>query len=271
MKRQGITTLPTTYDEYLDAATKVFDAGLPLFGNTMSQTGPNDSAGWAYSLLWSYGGSEVDESGKVSINSDATRAALEYMKALADVSSPGITAFDEGGNNRAFLSGEISATQNATSIFWAAQSQAPEIWQNMNHMTYMAGPNGRQQLIEMNLLSVFDHSQNVDASKDFVRWLMQEEQLGPLVSVGITFYSPLLRHYDDQPNMPWNIEPKFAPLGGQAEGGHLAGWPATPSREAAEAYENQTLVNMFASVVSGDSSIDEAMSRAEGELVSVYG
>lgn len=267
----GYETFPTTYDEYLDAATKIFEAGLPPVGNTISQTGPNDAASFCYSLLWSYGATEVEEDGKtVSINTDATRQALAYVKELAKVSAPDITAYDEGSNNRNFLGGDISCTQNATSIYWVAQQQAPDIAENMNHARYPEGPNGHQQLVEMNLLSVFDFSANKEASVALVDWLMQEAQLAPLAQVGITFYTPLLSAYDEMPAMPWNTDPKLAALKGLAYSGHLPGWPGPPSRQSAEAYANQTLVNMFARVVTGEAEIEEAVKIAEDELKAVY-
>jgi multiple sugar transport system substrate-binding protein len=259
-----------TYDEYLDAATKLKEAGLPLVGNTVSQTGPNDSASWCYSVLWSFGGREVEEDGKtVALNTAETRKAIEWMKALSEVSSPDITGYDEGGNNRAFMAGEISATQNATSIYWNSIRQVPEVAEAMSHFKYPEGPAGRHQFIEMNLLSLFSFSQNTDAAKALLAWLMEPEQLSPLAQVGLTFYTPMLEWYDDQPSMPWNVDPKLAPLKGLAKTGHLAGWPGPTSRQSGEAYANQTLVNMFASVIAGD-DIETAVARAEEELKTVY-
>ena len=260
-----------TWDDFLDAATKIKEAGLPLVGTTMSQTGPNDSASFAYSVLWSFGGKEVEEDGKtIAINTEETRAALKWMKELSAVASPDITGYDEGGNNRSFLAGEISATQNATSIYWVAMRQAPEIAENMSHFKYPEGPAGREQFIEMNLLSLFNFSKNKEAGKELLTWLMDETQLAPLAEVGLTFYTPMLYAYDDKPDMPWNTDPKLAPLKGLAQTGHLAGWPGPSSRESGEAYANQTLVNMFASVIAGD-DIETAVKRAEDELKGVYG
>lgn len=268
--------IPTTYDELLNVSTIIFEQGLPPAGFTMNQAGPNDSANFAYSLLWSFGGAEVDEDGTtVAINSDATRAALEYMVELARVSAPDITAFDEGGNNRAFLGGEISMTQNATSIYWTALRDAYEVEEgvrlsdSMAHFPYPSGPAGRQEFVQMNPISILASTENPDASKAFLRYLMAEPQLAPLAQVGLTFYYPLLRHYDDLPSMPWNIDANLAPLKGSADGGHLAGWPGPASRESAAAYENQSIVNMFARVINGD-DIEDAISTAEDELRSVY-
>jgi multiple sugar transport system substrate-binding protein len=257
-----------TYDELLDAATKLKDAGLPPVGFTVSQTGPNDSSSWCYSVLWSHGGSEVDESGKVAINSEGTRKALEYMQKLAAVSSPNITGFDEGANNRAFLGGEISATQNATSIYYRATG---EVLEGMNHFRYPEGPAGWVMFTEMNTLSLFAHSKNLEAGKAVLKWLMEPEQLIPLVQIGITFYTPLLKAYDDMPSMPWNVDPKLAVAKGLAHGGNVTGYPLPPSANSAKAYQNRTIVNMFARVITGDASIDEAMATAEEELKTVYG
>ena len=257
-----------TYDDLLDAGTKLKEAGLPPLGFTVSQTGPNDSSSWCYSVLWSHGGAEVDESGKVAINSDSTRKALEYMVKLAEVSTPNITGFDEGANNRAFLASEISATQNATSIYYRA---VDEVREGMDHFKYPAGPAGWIQFCEMNTLTLFEHSNNKEAGKAVLQWLMESEQLVPLIQIGITFYTPLLKAYDDNPAMPWNVDPKLKVAYKLAEGLHLSGYPKKPSANSAKVYQNRTVVNMFARVITGDATIDEAMATAEDDMKAVYG
>ncbi len=260
-----------TYDDFLDCATKLVDAGLPPMGNTVSQAGPNDSASFCYSLLWSFGGMEVEEDGKtVAINSQETRDALKWMIEFGKVAYEGITGFDEGANNQAFMGGDIACTQNATSIYWASESQAPDVHNDMGHFKYPAGPGGYHQLVEMNELALFAHSENKEAGKAVLRWLMEPDQFVPLMQIGITFYTPLLFDYDENPAMPFNVDPAYVPLKGLAHDGHMPGWPSKPSRASGEAYSNQTIVNMFASVLLGD-DIETAVQRAEEELKAVYG
>ncbi|MGD8969520.1 MAG: extracellular solute-binding protein [Anaerolineae bacterium] len=259
-----------TYDDFLDCATKLKEAGHPPVGNTVSQAGPNDSASFCYSLLWSFGAMEVDESGeKVAINSQETRDALNWLVKYGEVAYEGITGFDEGGNNQAFMAGDISCTQNATSIYWASKSQAPDVHADMGHFKYPAGPGGYHQLVEMNELAVFAHSDALDSSKAILGWLMEEDQLVPLMQISITFYTPLLNTYDDHPAMPWNVDPAYIPLKGLAHDGHMPGWPAQPARASGEAYSNQSLVNMCAAVLLGD-DIETAVKRCEDELKAVY-
>ncbi|RKN41057.1 ABC transporter substrate-binding protein [Micromonospora endolithica] len=267
----GFTRFPSTWTELVEAATRLRDAKLPRVALTMSQAGPNDSASVAYSLLWSYGATEVEADGKtVAINSSQTREAVKLMQELAAVSAPEISSYDEGGNNTSFLAGKIAVTQNATSIWYTAQKQAPDIAKNMSHARYPRGPVGHQQLVEMNSLAIFAHSKRVEPAKAFYRYLMESEQLTALAEAALTYYTPLLKGYDDLRSMPWNSEPKLDGLRGLAAGGHMPGWPGPASRQSAQAYNNQTVVNMFARVISGKASAEESIRTAEDELKKVY-
>ena len=268
----GITEFPKTWTGLVEAATRLRDAKLPRVALTMSQAGPNDSASVAYSLLWSYGAAEVEKDGKtVAINSAETRAAIKVMQDLAAASAPEISSYDEGGNNTSFLAGKIAVTQNATSIWYTAQKQAPDVAKNMSHARYPEGPAGHQQLVEMNSLAIFSHSKRIEPAKDLFDQLMDKAQLGKLAEIALTYYTPLLKGYDDLPTMPWNSEAKLKGLKGLAAGGHMPGWPGPASRQSAQAYNNQTIVNMFARVISGKATAEESIRVAEGELQKVYG
>ncbi|MER7455937.1 extracellular solute-binding protein [Micromonospora sp. NPDC126480] len=267
----GFTRFPGSWSELVEVATRLRDAKLPRVALTMNQAGPNDSASVAYSLLWSYGAAEVEADGRtVAINSSQTREAIKLMQELAAVSAPEISSYDEGGNNTSFLAGKIAVTQNATSIWYTAQKQAPEIAEKMSHARYPAGPVGRQQLVEMNSLAIFGHSKRVEPAKAFYRYLMEPEQLSALAEIAITYYTPLLKNYEGLRSMPWNSEPKLDGLRGLAADGRMPGWPGPASRQSAQAYNNQTIVNMFARVISGKASVDEAIRAAEDELKKVY-
>ncbi|WBB54661.1 extracellular solute-binding protein [Verrucosispora sp. WMMD573] len=267
----GFTEFPVSWSQLVEVATRLHDAKLPRVSLTMNQAGPNDSASVAYSLLWSYGAAEVEADGStVAINSSQTREAIKLMQELAAVSAPEISSYDEGGNNTSFLAGKIAVTQNATSIWYTAQEQAPEIAEKMSHARYPGGPAGRQQLVEMNSLAIFGHSKRIEPATAFYRYLMEPEQLAALAEIAITYYTPLLRNYESLRSMPWNSEPKLDGLGGLAADGRMPGWPGPASRRSAQAYNNQTIVNMFARVISGSASIDEAVRAAEDELKKVY-
>lgn len=262
---------PETYDDLLDVATALHDAQLPLAGFSMSEAGPNDSANFAYSMLWSFGGQEVDEeTGNVALDSNATRSALSYYRELCQVTDPAAASFGEADNNEAFLNGQISITQNASSIFWRARNEFPDVAGDMAHARFPSGPRGSHQLLEMNALAVFDHSRNKEAAFDLIRFLTDPNQLRPRSMVSQAFFIPPLRDYIRDADMPWNATPELQGIGDTGETGHLPGWPGPAGKEADLAYQNGTIVRMFSNVSQGTETVDSAVRLAARELKRVY-
>jgi multiple sugar transport system substrate-binding protein len=269
-EKAGITKIPETWNDLLEAGKKLKAAKQPLLGFPVAQTAPNDSANFLYSLLWSYGGKEVESDGKtVAIKSAETKAAIEYIKALAEVSAPDITAYDDSSNNRNFLAGTIAATNNAVSIYVTAQTQYPDIAKVMDHFMYPSGPAGRKQFVEMNLLCILNTSKNIDATKAFLQYLLEEAQINPFFQLGQSFASPMLNNFENVASMPWNLDPKLKLMKGVGKSGLLPGWPGPASRKSGEVFNKQVIVNMFGRVLAGE-SIDKSIETTEKELKAIY-
>src|SRR5205823_3066142 len=79
-----------------------------------------DAPGWWYPYLWSWGGKEIgDDKRTVALNSKETIESVKFAVALwKDTMDEGGLAWDDSSNNRAFLSGTISATNNGASQDW---------------------------------------------------------------------------------------------------------------------------------------------------------
>ena len=77
----------------------------------------------------------VDAKDKVILNSPETEKALDYAKQLYDNMIPGTAAWNDAFNNKAFLAGEVSWTNNGISIYAAAKRDATkkEIAEDMDH------------------------------------------------------------------------------------------------------------------------------------------
>ena len=68
--------------------------------------------------MWAWGGKEVGTDGKVAINSKETIESVKFFTGFwKDAVDEGGLAWDDSNNNRAFLSGTISATLNGASIY----------------------------------------------------------------------------------------------------------------------------------------------------------
>ena len=78
-----------------------------------------------YPYLWSWGGKEVEADGKtVVLDSKETLELVKFAVPLwKETMDEGGLAWDDTNNNRAFLSGTISATNNGASIYLEAKKK----------------------------------------------------------------------------------------------------------------------------------------------------
>jgi ABC-type glycerol-3-phosphate transport system substrate-binding protein len=89
-EKAGIAAPPTTWDEYRDFAKRTTDAGAGIWGTLVASKQGIEAATRLHSFYQQAGGDLLDADGKPTINSDAGRAALEFMSALVfeDKSAP---------------------------------------------------------------------------------------------------------------------------------------------------------------------------------------
>ena len=124
------------------------------FGQALGQS-LGDPPSFAYPYMWAYGAMEVEEDGDtVAINKpefvEALQAFIQHWKDAYDETG---LSWDDGANNRAFLSDQISGTLNGSSVYLAAVAakegestldyevlvDPDDIW----HAGYPCGPAGR--------------------------------------------------------------------------------------------------------------------------------
>ncbi len=276
----GVTTPPATWEELYQAGKALMDAGLPPIAFPLGHA-VGDGNDFCYSVLWSHGASDVAADGKtVAINSAETRAALEYMKKLFSVMPPDTLSYDDASNNRAFLAGAISATNNASTIWGAARNQGTKVkigdaeknlHELTDHFVYPAGPAGRVTYAEFMSSAIFSYSPNLAVAKALLTYINEREQYTPWANPNLSFVFPPLKGMKDDILMPWNTTPKLAPFKDYAETSHLPGFPSTNFRAGTEAYAKWLVVDMFANVCGGLKSIDDAIAETEAQLKSIYG
>ena len=124
----GADKFPANWDDYRAVGKKLKAAGRP-YGQTAGHTF-GDAPGWWYPYLWSWGGKEVEADGKtVVLNSKETIESVKFAVPLwKETMDEGGLSWDDTNNNRAFLSGSISATNNGASIYLEAKKK-PDSYQ----------------------------------------------------------------------------------------------------------------------------------------------
>src|SRR5216684_2063268 len=183
----GPEKYPQTWEEWREAGKKLKAKGRPL-GQTLGHAFGDGPAFW-YPYLWSWGGKEVEADGKtVVLSSKETIESIKFAVALwKETMDEGGLAWDDSNNNRAFLSGTISATNNGASIYIEAKKK-PEtyltekgtpMWKDIVHADIPKGAGGPYNLPGTFTDMLMGYSKNLAAAKDFLRWAHSKDAFDP--------------------------------------------------------------------------------------------
>ncbi len=274
-KEAGVTTFPQTFDEYRAVGKKLKAAGRPI-GQTLGHTF-GDAPGFAYPLLWSFGGKEVSDDGKtVVINSKETIESVKFMTAFwNEAHDDGGLAWDDSSNNRAFLSGTVSATLNGASIYietlrkpaqYKSEDGKP-MKEDIAHAPLPRGPGGASAFHGSQSTMVMGYSKNQKASMDFLKWMHTPANYEGWFTVLKGFASGPTKVWEE--SKMWNEDPVMLPFKSAASVGRTPGYAGRPNQKAAEALTKYIIVDMYAKAVQGMPA-EAAVGWAEAELKKIY-
>src|SRR5205085_4923067 len=271
----GPEKYPATWEEWRDAGKKLKAKGHPL-GQTVAHAFGDANAFW-YPYLWSWGGKEVDADGKtVALNSKETvesvKWAVSFWKECCD---EGGLAWDDTSNNRAFLSGTISATNNGASIYLEAKKKpdayqtekGTPMFQDIQHAKIPKGPGGQYNLGGGFTDMLMAYSKNQKPAKDFLRWIHSKPVFSEWFASQQGYTSGATLDWEKDP--VWDVDPVLMPFRDLPRTGRLSGFAGPPNRKAAEVVTKYIIVDMYAKAIQGMAP-EDAVKWAHGELVKIY-
>jgi len=270
----GYKEFPKTWQEYHDAGKKLKAKGRPL-GQTLGHTF-GDAPTFSYPYLWSWGGKEVDEKGKVVLNSKETIESVKFMQAFwKDSFDEGGLAWDDTNNNRAFLSGTIAATLNGASIY-IESLRKPDQYQtekgaqmktDILHSPLPKGPKGQFGFHLFQSHMVMAYSKNQKASKEFLKWIHTPANYEKWFVSQKGYSTPPTAQWEK--HKMWDEDPVMAPFKIAARLGLSPGYAGPPNRKSAEVLTKYIITDMYAKAVQGMSA-EEAVKWAAEEVNKVY-
>ncbi len=266
---------PATWDEYRAAGKKLKAAGRP-YGQTAGHTF-GDAPGWWYPYLWSWGGKEVEADGKtVVLNSKETIESVKFAVLLwKETMDEGGLAWDDSSNNRAFLAGTCSATNNGASIYLEAKKKPDSyltekgkpLKDDILHAKIPGGPGGQYALGGGFTDMLMGYSKNQKPAKDFLRWVHSKPVFSEWFASQQGFTSGATMDWEQDPL--WKIDPVMLPFKDLPRVGRLEGYAGPPARNAAEVKTKYIMVDMYAKAIQGMAP-EEAVKWAHDELVKIY-
>ena len=270
VKAAGFDTFPKDTTAFMALLKAMHAKGTPAGFALGNATGDGLWCNW---LLWSHGGKLVDANNKVVIDSPETLKALEYAKEMYATFAPGTLSWLDPNNNKAFLDGQISLTNNGISIYYAANHSTDpklkEMAADIQHAAFPIGPVGvpTESHLFFNQM-IMKYTKYPNAAKEFLRFMMEEEQFGAWLTGASAYIATPLDGYAKLPI--WTVDPKNTPYRDAVKNLRPAGYAGKLGYASAGAAADFIVVNMVAEAISGSKTPKEAMERAQKRAERYY-
>jgi multiple sugar transport system substrate-binding protein len=275
VKKAGFDEIPKDTPGFLKLMANLKAQGTPG-GMALGRAAVGDGNAWVHWAFWSQGGNLVDKNDKVVVNSPETVKALEFCKALSSTFIPGTASWDDSFNNKAFLAGELALTNNGVSIYAAAKTGAAkgdaklkEIMDDMNHSLWPVGPIGRPTEFHIAYpLLAMKYTKYPNACKAFMAFILEAANYDKWLEAAVGYLTHPLNAYDANP--VWKTDPKLSMLKDASRRTITAGGLGSVGEKAAGALADSVIIDMVASVCTGQATIPDAIKVAERQAQRIY-
>ena len=270
LKAAGFDAFPKTTDDFLKMLRALKEKGTPGGFALGNATGDGLWCNW---LMWAFGGQLVDKSNKVVIDSPETMKALEYAKEIYATFIPGTLSWLDPNNNKAFLDNQISVTNNGISIYYAAKNSTDpkvhDIAADIGHASFPVGPVGvpTESHLFFNQM-IMKYTKYPQAAKDFLRFMMEQEQFDPWLTAAGGYIAQPLAAYEK--TAIWTSDAKNTPYRDAVKNLRPAGYAGKLGYASAGAGADFIVVNMVAEAASGSKTPKEAAERAQKRAERYY-
>ena len=260
---------PDAWEDILRVGRKLKANGSPV-GIGLSPEFDSNTA--LRGLLYSYGATEMDEAGKIAINSPQTIEAIKLGTALfREAMTPEVLSWSSSSNNQFLLSGTGSLVMNGISVIRTAEKSNPNLGKKMAIWKAAAGPVRR--LLPTNIINsyaLWKFSPSIDLAKKFLIDLIGAHSTAFTKSelYNIPSFPGAAPNYKDLYKKDAAGDPpdKYSVLETTSEWLTNFGYPGFSNAAISESIDMFVIVRMFAMAATGEMKPEDAAKWAEKEL-----
>jgi len=246
----------------------------------IGQAAELDTAMAMRAVLYSWGASEQDADGNITLNSKHTIDAVKFIKALyTETMTPEVLSWDPSSNNRAMLAGKASVVLNAISITREGENKnmivdgAP-IADRIGLAKAAKGPVRAIGLEHvMNCYAIWKFADNVEGAKKFLVDYVDNFQQGFQASEFYNFPCfastvPDLKEQlaNDQKGKPSG---KYSVIANAVDWATNVGYPGYANAAIGEIFSTWVVNTMFAKASTGNMSPEDAVKEADAKCKAI--
>jgi multiple sugar transport system substrate-binding protein len=140
---------------------------------------------------------------------------------------------------------------------------------DIQHAYFPVGVDGKSR--ELNLvfpMMIFKYTKYPNAAKEYLRFMMEEEQYAPYLEACIGYWNHPLQTYDKHP--VWTEDPKHEPFKHVLKDALWDGYEGSINEASSTVLSEFVLVQMVASVCAGQATPEEAAAEAQRRTERYY-
>jgi multiple sugar transport system substrate-binding protein len=268
-----IGMLPETWDDVRVGGAKLKAKGHPVGMSLARSNDPNLS--WR-GVLWSYGASVQDETGKhVTLDSKAAIEAVKFATALyKEAMTSEVLSWNDASNNQYIDSGVGSFIINPISAYRTAQRINPKVADDIFVMKPPKGPVRQLVGAASNSYGIWKFAKNKEAGLDFLKYYADNWVDAFKASTG--YNMPIYANIVPKPMPILSNDPtshpndKLAILQTSDEWSAVAGWPGPAWAATDEVYNDFVLCDMMTKAATGTMTPEEAVKWATQQTQLIF-
>lgn len=277
MREAGIDKIPETWDELRAACQAmqtggIFGAPLPYGRNSMTSL-------IFIGFIHQAGGHVFTPDLEVDIDNEGTRNALEFYRAMRELSPPGATNYSWGESLTAFVSGATATGIYTGRVLVNVRDQNPAIADEITCATYPRISPDVAPWTFNDFASVFipAQSRNIDAAKMFAAFLFEPEGYIKQLHAAPGHVLPLLQSINSDPMYQDNdIIRKYSDevelMSASAAGGFNLGYESADhqsNEKAGEVINAGPIADLVQRVVLNDENVDTVLGETAAAIEAI--
>ena len=275
-QKVGMPNGPASWDDLLKGGTQIKQQQNVRMGIGMSQEIDSNMA--ARALIWAFGGSVQDANENVVINSPEVISAVEYMvKLFKSTMTDEVFSWTAASNNEGLISGELSYILNSISAYRSAQSDSPDVADDVFFTKALNGPGG-QSVVSAHVIPIYiapKFSKNLDTAQQFMLDLVKNYSDAVYNSELYNFpafpsTAPKLNGWLQKDPFKSKPDTKLSVLQDAEQWSTNVGHPGSANAAIGEVFGTFILPNMLASAVRGKASPKDAVASAESQIQTIF-
>jgi multiple sugar transport system substrate-binding protein len=270
---EEIGMLPETWEDVRIGGAKLKAKGHPVGCSLARSNDPNLC--WR-GVLWSYGASVQDETGKhVTLDSKAAVEAVKFVAALyKEAMTSEVLSWNDASNNQYIDSGVGSFIVNPISAYRTAQQLNEKVADDIFVMKPPKGPVRQLVGAAPNSYGIWKFAKNKEAGIDFLKYYADHWVEAFKASTG--YNMPIYANIVPKPmpilsNDPTSHPPtKLAILQTSDEWSAVAGYPGPAWAATDEVYNDFVICDMMTKAATGQMTPEEAVKWATNQTDQIF-